>query len=339
MRTVSQHENAQGTLPEITVIDYSADGAKEWSASCLAECAPLVSTPGATWINVDGLDHAPTFETLNTLFGVPQLVIEDIMNADQRPKLEEHDDFVFVVVKMLRFDDDEGCVRGEHVGLILLPHCLISFQEAGGDVFDGVRNRIRANAARFKSRGCGYLLHALLDAVVDEYFVVLERLGDCLEAIEDDVLNDPSPEVLKPLHHLRGEAISLRRSVWPLRETASRLDRLETPLIDAQCGVYFRDLYDHTVQVVEATEAFRDSVAVMVETYLSSVSHKTNLVMQFLTIISTIFIPLTFLAGVYGMNFRHMPELEHKWAYPAVWGVMLATAMGMIAYFRRQRWM
>jgi len=261
---MGQRDGTAQPEPVITVINYSTDGANEWRAGSLAECAPLLSTPTTTWINVDGLYHPPTIEALSTLFGVPPLVIEDITNSDQRPKLEEHDEFVFVIVKMLRFDDDAGCVRGEHVGLILLPHCLISVQEAGGDVFDGVRSRIRANAVRFRSRGCGYLLHALLDAVVDEYFVVLERLGECLEAIEDDVLDNPSPEVLKPLHHLRGEAIALRRSVWPLRETASRLDRLETPLIDPQCAVYFRDLYDHTVQVVEATEAFRDSVAVTV---------------------------------------------------------------------------
>jgi len=229
----------------------------------------------------------------------------------------------------------------EQVSLILGPNFVISFQEEGkeGDLFEVVRERLRSSKGKLRKMGADYLLYALLDAIVDGYFVILERLGERIEVLEEELLANPSQLTLQNIHTMKREMIFLRKSVWPLREVISGLQRGESPLITETTGPYLRDVYDHTIQVIDAVESFRDMLAGMLDIYLSSISNRLNEVMKLLTIIATIFIPLTFIVGVYGMNFKLMPELEWRWGYPAVWLVMVVVAGLMLAFFRRKRWL
>jgi len=240
---------------------------------------------------------------------------------------------------MLHYDEHENGVKAEQVSLILGPTWVISFQESWGDVFDSVRERIRGDKGRIRKVGADYLAYALIDAVVDNYFMILEKVGEDIEEIEDELVTNPVPETLQTLHNLKRQMIFLRKSVWPLREVISRLERWESPLIQKSTHIYLRDVYDHTIQVIDAVETFRDMLSGMLDIYLSSVSNRMNEVMKVLTIIATIFIPLTLVAGLYGMNFRYMPELEWRWSYPLVLLVMLTIGVLMVMYFRKKRWL
>jgi magnesium transporter len=240
---------------------------------------------------------------------------------------------------MLRYDEVENETKIEQVSIILGPNFVISLQESKGDVFDAIRERVRSDRGRIRKMAADYLAYALIDAVVDNYFIILEKLGEEIEDMEDELVSNPSPETLQNIHRLKREMIFLRKSVWPLRELISRLERWESPLIDKSIYIYLRDLYDHTIQVIDAIETFRDMLSGMLDIYLSSVSNRMNEVMKVLTIIATIFIPLTLIAGIYGMNFRYMPELESPWGYPIVYIVMLTIGVIMLIYFRRKKWL
>ncbi len=290
-----------------------------------------------TWINVSGLYDTGIVRAIGERCGLHPLTQEDIVNTRQRPKIEEYDDYIYIVLRMLRYED--GAVRSEQVSLVLGASFVISFQEQSGDVFDPVRERLRLGKGRIRKEGADYLTYALLDAVVDGYFRVLEEFGDELETIEEEVLASADAETLPAIYAAKRELIELRRSVWPLREVVSALERGESPLVQKAMQVYLRDVYDHTVQVAETVETYRDTVAGILDLYLSEQSRRTNEVMKVLTIIATIFIPLTFVAGVYGMNFRYMPEIDHPWAYPAALAGMAAISIAMLAWFRRKRWL
>jgi magnesium transporter len=261
------------------------------------------------------------------------------MNTGQRPKMEDFNDYLFIVLKMLSYDEEENETQTEQVSLILSSKFVLSFQESEGDVFDPVRERIRSDRGRIRKMGVDYLAYSLIDAIVDNYFMVLEKIGERIEDIEDELVKNPTPEVLHTIHRLKRELIFLRKSVWPLREVISRLERWESPLIDKSIDIYLRDVYDHTIQVIDALETFRDMLSGMLDIYLSSLSNRMNEVMKVLTIIATIFIPLTLISGIYGMNFRYMPELESPWGYPLVYTVMLAVSAVMLIYFRRKKWL
>jgi len=239
---------------------------------------------------------------------------------------------------MLHYDEMENETITEQVSLILGSNYIISFQEDEGDVFDPIRERIRSDRGRIRKMGADYLTYSLIDAIVDNYFLVLEKIGEKIEDIEDELVKNPTPEVLQSIHHLKRELIFLRKSVWPLREVISKLERWESPLIDKSIDIYLRDVYDHTIQVIDALETFRDMLSGMLDIYLSSVSNRMNEVMKVLTIIATIFIPLTLIAGIFGMNFRFMPELQWQWSYPLVLLVMLSLGILMVHYFRRKKW-
>jgi magnesium transporter len=288
---------------------------------------------------LDGIHQVEILEQLGECMGVHPLVLEDILNTDQRPKLEDFDDYLFIVLKMSHYDDQNGEMEVEQISLILGPNYVVSFQERPGDVFDPIRERITNGRGRIRKLGADYLAYALIDAIVDHYFVVLEQIGEKIEFLEEELITDPTPETLQTIHNLKREMIFLRKSVWPLREVVGGLERRESPLIGESIAVYLRDVYDHTIQVIDTLETFRDMISGMLDIYLSSVSNRMNEVMKVLTIIATIFIPLTLIAGIYGMNFKHMPELEQPWGYPVVWGVMLATAIVMLIYFRRKKWL
>jgi magnesium transporter len=240
---------------------------------------------------------------------------------------------------MLYYDEKESETKAEQVSFVLGPNWVISFQESEGDVFDSIRERIRSDKGRIRKMGADYLVYALLDSVVDNYFMILEKVGEEIEEIEDELVTNPSPEILQTIHNLKRQMISLRKSVWPLREVISRLERWESPLIQKSTYIYLRDVYNHTIQVIDAIETFRDMLSGMLDIYLSSVSNRMNEVMKVLTIIATIFIPLTLVAGIYGMNFRFMPELEIPLAYPMVLLSMFLVGLMMVGYFRKKKWL
>jgi len=323
----------------ISVIDYDESQFEEKRAGTVEECFPFTDKSTATWINIDGLHEIGIIEKLGEHFGLHPLVIEDIVNTGQRPKMEDFTDYIFVVLKMLGYDDKKMEVTSEQVSLVLGTNFVISFQEKPGDVFEPIRQRIRSAKGRIRKMGADYLAYALLDAIVDNYFSILEKLGDRVEGLEEELVSEPGPGTLQTIHSSKRELLFIRKSVWPLREVISGLQRGESPLISDGAEIYFRDVYDHTIQVIDTVETFRDMVSGMLDTYLSSLSNRMNEVMKVLTIIATIFIPLTFIAGIYGMNFEFMPELKWRWAYPAVWLVMAGVFLAMIMYFKRKKWL
>ncbi len=290
------------------------------------------------WLNIDGVHQPEIIEQVGQSFGLHPLVAEDIASTGQRPKMEDFDDYIFIVLRMLRFDSAEDETKTEQMSIILGRDFVISFQEREGDVFDNIRERLKSNKGRIRKLGTDYLAYSLIDSIVDNYFVVLEKLGETIEDIEDRLVTNPTSETLKTIHDLKREVIFLRKSVWPLREVINRLERSESPLINKSTFVYLRDVYDHTIQIMDAVETFRDMLSGMLDIYLSSVSNRMNEVMKVLTVIATIFIPLTFVAGIYGMNFKYMPELEQTWSYPMILILMLVVALLMVVYFRRRKW-
>jgi len=323
----------------ISVIDYDASNCSEKQVQAVEDCFPYRDTRTVTWINVNGLHDTELISKIGSHFGLHPLVLEDIVHTGQRPKMEDFESYVFIVLKMLYYSELDREVKAEQVGLILIGNVVISFQEAAGDVFGPVRERIRKARGRIRKQGADYLLYALMDAVVDGYFVILEKIGEKIEVIEDVLMSDPPPEALHAIHALRGEAIFLRKSVWPLREVINDLESGDQALITEPVTIYFRDIYDHTIQVVETIETYRDLVSGMHDMYLSAISNKMNEIMKVLTIIATIFIPLTFIAGIYGMNFEHMPELHWRWSYPTLWAVLVTASAVMFVYFKNKKWL
>jgi magnesium transporter len=324
---------------KMTVIDYDETHVEEKEIRTIEECFPFQDKPSVTWINIDGLHQVEILEKLEEGYHIHPLVLEDILNTDQRPKMEEYDGYLFIVLKMLDYDDQSNGVITEQISLILGPHFIFSFQEKEGDVFNSVRERIRNGKGRIRKMGTDYLAYALLDAVVDNYFIILERLGGKIEGLEERLVTHPTTSTLQEIHHLKRELIFLRKAVWPLREVVVGLERGESPLVQESTRVYLRDVYDHTIQVIDTVETFRDMVSGMLDIYLSSISNRMNAVMKVLTIIATIFIPLTFIAGIYGMNFKYMPELEWRWGYPIILLIMFVIGVLMLFYFRKRKWL
>jgi magnesium transporter len=277
-------------------------------------------------------------EAFGKQFGLHPLLLEDIANTDQRPKLDDYETHFFLVMKMLSLSERQD-VMVEQVSLVLGRNFVLSFQENGSDVFQPVRERLRGGKGRMRQSGADYLLHALVDAIVDQYFAVLESVGEKIESLQQVVVADPKPETLREIHALKRQLLFLRRAVWPLRDVMNNLSRSESPIFQQTTKVFFRDVYDHVVQIVDTIETLREMVSASLDIYLSSVSYRLNAVMRVLTVITTIFMPLSFIASIYGMNFEHMPELRSEWGYPLVLGVMVAVGVGMLAVFRKKRWL
>lgn len=295
--------------------------------------------PPVTWLDVDGVHDLALLAEIGAGARMHPLVQEDIASVGQRPKAEEYGDTLFIVLRMLTMDPTSGEINDEQVSIILSAGLLISFQEGSGDVFDHVRRRIRDGKGNLGARGADYLAYTLIDAVVDGYFAVLERLGEMIDDLEQEVVTDAPRTTVHRIHLLKRELLVMRRAVWPLRDVLNSLLRDEAGCVTPETRVFLRDAYDHTVQVMDTAETLRDIVTGLMDMYLSSVSNRMNEVMKVLTVIATVFIPLTFLVGVYGMNFDWMPELRWRWAYPVLWVIMLAIAAGMLGYFRRMRWL
>jgi magnesium transporter len=324
---------------QINQIQYNSDQFDEHVISSSAAFATIPQKEHVTWLDVNGVHDLSLVERLGKAFGIHPLVLEDIVHTGHRPKIEVHDNFIFVVIRMLFFDNTNNEILSEQISIILGENYLLTFQERPGDVFEPIRERLRSGKYRISSKGVDYLLYSLLDAVVDNYFLVLEKIGQKLERIEDKLLHSPSTSTLEKIYQLKKDLVFLRKVVWPLREVINSLSRNETSYIEDQIAVYFHDIYDHVVQTIETIETFRDMLSGMRDTYLSNVSNRMNEVMKVLTIISTIFIPITFLAGIYGMNFVNIPELKWTWSYPALWGVMLSIVVILLWIFKRKKWL
>ncbi len=302
------------------------------------ECQLPKEDAAVTWIDVDEMRQTALLEQLAKRYGLHPLVVEDILSPSQRPKMDDYGDYLYIVLRMFYRDSQQDELHFEQVSIVLGEGFVLSFQEGERDVFDPVRQRIRVNGGRIRKTKADYLAYSLIDAIVDSYFAVLETISDKVDDLEEELVSDPKPEKLEQMHSLKRDMITLRSSVWPLREVVGRLQRGESPLIHDATRVYLRDVYDHTIQVIETIETYRDILSGMLDIYLSSVSNRLNEVMKVLTVISTVFMPLTFITGFYGMNFRYMPLWEWNAGYLILFVIMLAIAGVMVLYFRSRKW-
>jgi magnesium transporter len=324
----------------ITLFDYKDDSLTEHIVKNIQDVFSCKDSERTSWINIDGLHDISIIEKIGAHFDIHPLALEDILHTSQRPKLDDYENYLFMVVRMFFYDSEQKELKSEQVSFVLGKKYLITFQEDAGDVFDTVRERLRKGGPRIRNGGSDYLAYALIDAIIDSYFHILEQIGDEIEDLEDRVIADPEKEDLPIIHRLRREMILLRKSVWPLRELLSSLQRNESGIVKKQTQIFIRDIYDHTIQIIDTIESYRDMVMGMLETYLSSLSNKMNEVMKALTIIATIFIPLTFLVGVYGMNFKHFPELQVEWMYPwGFWGFVIVCGGILYWYFKHKKWL
>lgn len=323
----------------INLLSYDESRVDEKEIKNIEECFPCKDKAGISWINIEGLHDIQILEKIGDKFGIHPLALEDILNTEQRPKLDDFENNLFIVLKMLSYNDKNDEIVTEQVSLILGSNFLISFQEGiEGDVFNSIRERIRTNKGKIRKAGTDYLAYSLLDAIIDNYFIVLEKLGERLELVQDELIKNLKPVTVSKIHDLKREIIFLRKSVWPLREIISGLQRSESLLIKDSTKIYLRDVYDHTIQVMDSIETFREMISSMVEIYLSNLNNKINSVMKVLTVIATIFMPPTFIVGIYGMNFKYMPELGWKWGYPAIMLFIFVVIISMLIVFKKKKW-
>jgi magnesium transporter len=322
---------------ELSLIGYDPAGAWTREALSLDELLEYRNPAGITWINLNGLERPDLVQGLAALYGIHPLTAEDILDTGQRPKAEEFGEYLFVVLKAIRGGNREE-TDFEQISLIIMEDTVLTFQEVPGDSFNGIRRRILNNAGRSRRMGADHLAYVLMDAIVDEYFLVLDQLGNGIEEFENRALDERDDQFIPDLQKVKQRLLRLRRVVWPEREGVALLQRMDTPLLNRELMPFLKDLQDNLIQAGETVETYRELLAGVLEINLSSVSNRMNKVMKVLTIISTIFIPLTFIVGVYGMNFAHMPELEYRYAYPLTWAVMVLIAGGMLVFFKRRRW-
>ena len=322
---------------KITLIEYNESEYFEEEYYDLSDCLQHVKPNMVKWINVDGIHKTEVIEAIGKLYNIHALTLEDIVHIDQRPKYEDYEHYVFAVMKMISYTTE---VKSEQLAIILLENTVISFQEPnGGDAFDIIRTRLRTAKGRVRKLGADYLAYALMDAVVDCYFTAIEKIGDKIEEIEEEIIGNSDNKTLLELYHLKREMIYLRKQVWPMRDMINNMIRSETELIKTSSDIYLRDLSDHVTRIIDTVETYRDLLSGIMDIYLSTNANKMNEVMKVLTIMSSVFIPVTFIAGVYGMNFENMPELKSTWGYFITWTVMLTIILGMLYYFKRKKWL
>ncbi|HCL56483.1 MAG TPA: magnesium and cobalt transport protein CorA [Spirochaetia bacterium] len=320
----------------IDVFEYNEENYIEKKGVLIEECFSPIQENSVRWININGVHDTAVIEKIGAFFQIHSLVLEDILNTDQRPKVEEYENFIFIILKMIYHY--KKAMRIEQVGLILGKNFVLSFQEEEGDVFDPIRERIRQNKGKVRKMKADYLAYALLDSIVDNYFPVLENMGERIEETEDEVIHQFKKETVREIYRLRREIIFFRKSIWPLREVTSTLERTDSNLLSESFFLYLKDIRDHIIEGIDHLDSFRDMLASLFDIYLSSLSNKMNEVMKFLAIISTIFIPLTFLAGIYGMNLK-MPEVQFEWFYPQFfWGIILLVVLIMVLFFKKKKW-
>ena len=328
--------------PKISSIHYSETEHRSLTVDSVDELTEAFNENEVTWVDIQGFGDRSIMRKLGTMFKLHPLLLEDVVNVPQRPKSEPYDDQLLVIIRMVRLEDDDATgdpkVDMEQISMVIAKNYLITFQEKHGDILDPVRKRLVANKGIIRKRGPDYLAYVIADTIIDGYYPVLEIVGDHLESLEGAVIDDPSPAVLGELNRLKNQLINLRRAIWPQREAINELVRGDHSLISDEVGVYLRDTYDHCIQTSEVAEMYREMVTGLMNTYLSSVANRTNEVMKVLTIMASIFIPLTFMAGIYGMNFEHMPELSYQYSYAILWAAMITVVVGMLVFFWRLGW-
>ncbi len=324
---------------KLHILDYDETNFTEKDLVSISESLPFKDSPSVTWLNITGVHDEKVIHEIGETFKIHPLVLEDIANTTHRPKVEEHDNYLFVIIKMAYYNVDTSEVVMEQVSLLVGKNYVISLQEKEGDILESLRERIRNNKGKIRKLGSDYLMYGIMDTVVDHYFSVLEHIGEEIEEIEEQLMHSATQQLLQRIYALKQELVYLRKSIWPMREVVSTIQRTEYDLVKQDTFIYFRDVYDHTVQLVETVETFRDMSSGMLDLYLSTVSNKMNEVMKVLTIFAAIFIPLTFIAGVYGMNFEFMPELKWKLAYPVWWACIIILTVSMLIYFKKKKWL
>lgn len=328
-----------GIENRITVIDYNPSMLEKHIIKSIEDVLPYKQTDTVTWVNIEGLSDISIIDAIGKHFGIHALVLEDILNTHQRPKFEDFNDYLYIVLKALSLSDDIFDVDYEQVSLLVLDKFVFSFKEKPDDIFDPILAQLGNEKGRLRNFGTDYLAYVIMDTVVDEYFALQDALDELIENVEDELLSTPTAKTLKTIQTIKRELIFLRRSVSPLRELLVAIQRSDSHLLHERTKRYFGDVYDHAIRVIEAMESYRDLIAGMLDIYLSSVSNKMNETMKVLTVFATIFIPLTFIAGVYGMNFEYMPELKWKWAYPALWMLFIAISVFLLGYFKKKDWL
>lgn len=324
---------------KITVFDYDEKKYEEKTVKTIHECVRFKDTSTVTWINIDNVPPVEFLSEMGLGFDLHPVILEDILNTKQRPKVEITDDYVYVILKMLYQDETDKKIICEQVSIIIAKKFVISLQQGiEGDVFQKIRDHIRKPKTRTRQSGTDYLGYRLMDEIVDNYFRILENFGEKIENLEDELITNPTPKTLKTLHNLKREILTLRKYAWPMREVVNILERGDSPLIKKHTSIYLRDLYEHTVQVIDAIETYREVLSSMLDVYLSSISNKMNSIMKVLAIITTIFMPMTFLTGLYGMNFKYMPGLGSLWGFPILAGAMLLIFLFMLVFFKGKKW-
>ncbi len=323
----------------IESFDYTETTINEQELTNIEDVFSYKSTESTTWININGLNYIDEIEKIGNHYDLHPLILEDIVNTSQRPKIDEYEDYIFIILKMLYYDKDENIVS-EQVSMVLGDNYVLTFQEAEGDVFDTVRDRLRQSKGRIRNLGSDYLLYALIDAVVDHYYIVNETMGNKVEDLEDLLFEGIIKEHLnKQVLDLKKELLKVRRVIFPLREIISRIEKSDHKLIKKKTIQFYRDIYDHIIQLSDTIDIYREMIFSLMDMYMTSISNKMNEVMKVLTIMATIFIPLTFIAGIYGMNFDHMPELHYEYSYYILWAVMVIVFLAMLYYFKRKKWL
>lgn len=327
----------------LEIIKYSPDAHEAETSNSIEKAMPRESIPGeqasVTWINLNGLSQTDPIKKIGRNFKLHPLILEDIVDTNQRPKIDEYPDYLFIVFKMLYFDK-EGNFVNEHISLVLGKDYIITFQEADGDVFDSLRKRIENAKGRIRKAGADYLMFAIMDAVVDHYFIMAEAMSDRIETLEDKLFfSKTQDDITHEIQELKREVLRIRKTVYPFKEVINRLEKSESSLINERTFTYVRDLYDHISQVAESIEIYREMTWSLMDMYMTTISNRMNEVMKVLTIMASIFIPLTFIAGIYGMNFDHMPELHYEYSYYYLWGVMIIVFLGLLWYFKRKKWL
>lgn len=329
--------------PTITVVTYSTDNVQKAVGRnfdvCLSE-TKLKASDSVTWVNVEGLKDTSLIEKIAQAYHLHPLTVEDILNVEQRPKLEEFDEYYFMILRLLVWQPAEKTFSVEQISVVFGKDFVLSFEEKGFHVFDTIRERLcNPHIQRVRQHGPDYLAYRLIDTVVDQYFIVLEQISENIEEVEEEIMTNPAQEQSRTLYHLKRQVLTVRKVIWPMREALSHLLQCDNELVSAFTRTYIRDVYDHTAQAIDALESFRDALSSMLDVYLSSLTNRMNEVMKVLTIIATIFIPMTFIASIYGMNFDYMPELHSHWGYFAVLGLMFLIASSMLGYFWRKKWL
>jgi len=332
---VGGHETAEC---KIRMLDYDAAGLREKENPTLDECERCQEQPGVSWLDVVGINQVDTITELGRRFGWHPLVVEDIVNAEQRAKMEEYDGYLYITLKALLFSNETNNIQREQISLILGASYVITIREKEDPILAPLLTRIRQDKGRIRKMGADYLAYAILDLLIDNYFLVLERINDRMESVEEELIANPAASTVRKIHHLKRELLILRKIVWPLRETIGLIYKEKEAFFQKEVSPFLRDLEDHVMQIIDMIEIYRESTSSMLDLYLSQTSYHLNEIMKVLTMFASIFIPLTFLAGVYGMNFAFMPELHWRFGYPLILSVMISSAIGMFLYFRRKKW-